>query len=159
MWLTGCQECPSDPKMWRDWQAAMNVPLTQKCDVTDRLPGMSLWPKNVTWLTGFQECPSDPKMWCDWQDARNVPLTQKRDVTDRLPGMSLWPKNVTWLAPRLLVLNIVYGIIVNDVEMDRKKQAMGAYLTLPLNFHHFHFLNYFYFYNLNILSRTLLSRK
>ena len=41
-------------------QAAKNVPLTQKCDVTDRLPGMSLWPIKVTWLTGWQECPSDP---------------------------------------------------------------------------------------------------
>ena len=46
--ITGCQECPSGSKTLRDRQAARNVPLVQKRYVTDRLPGMSLWSKNVT---------------------------------------------------------------------------------------------------------------
>ena len=45
--ITGCQECPSGPKTLRDRQAARKVPLVQKRYVTDRLPGMSLWSKNV----------------------------------------------------------------------------------------------------------------
>ena len=86
-----------DPKTWRHCQAARTDPLTQKSDVTDRLPGMTLWPKNVTSLTGCQDWPSDPRTWRHWQAARTDLLTQKRDVTDRLPGMTLWPKNVTSL--------------------------------------------------------------
>ena len=56
-------------------------PLIEKRDVTDRLPRMTLWSKNVTSLTGCQEWPSDPKC----------------DKTDRLPEMTLWRKNVTSL--------------------------------------------------------------
>ena len=96
-WLTGCQECPFDPKTLRDWQAARYVPVIQKLYVSNRLPKMSLWSKNVTWLTGCQECCSDPKTLCDWQAVRNVSLIQKCYVTNRLPGMSLWSKNVIWL--------------------------------------------------------------
>ena len=39
--------------------ARRSDPLIQKCHVTHRLPGMTLWLKNVTWPTGCQEWPSD----------------------------------------------------------------------------------------------------
>ena len=43
--------------MLRHWQAARNIPLIKKRYVTDRLPGMSFWLKNVTSLTRGAEWP------------------------------------------------------------------------------------------------------
>jgi len=69
----------------------------QKRHMTHRLPGMTLWSKNVTWLTGCQEWLSDPKTLHDSQAARHDTLIQKRYVTHWLPGMTLWSKNFMWL--------------------------------------------------------------